>query len=218
MKMGGAFKVRKKLIYISILLFGFIGSYFIINMNGLSLNSDEKNISVDAIEPNGLVSSTNSPIKSENLNEIVLKGLEELYSVKPTDLKITEVLNIEDSTFATFTFEKERYYGVLYSKKNQDMYLMGDIDINKTFKSEKMNVSQLIGDTNEDVKRKYRIISGIINDEMDSVNILYPNGEFIIIKLDNNQKTFMNVNVGYDDPPVKIIGLLKDKEVFQIEY
>ncbi|WP_214484837.1 hypothetical protein [Bacillus sp. SM2101] len=211
-------KKRIFLITALLLILLILGVYYIFIYTEKSLNEEVDTIMYEEIEPKGMVITTES-IADKNLEKLVSKGIDHFYSRKPNEINITEVSNIEGGTFASFTLEQGSYYGVLYSVKNsQGEYHLEDIDISKADLEEAINVSHLLGDTNGDVKQKYRIISGKINDKVDSVVIFYPNSDYTVIELDDTQKTFMYVNVGYVEAPKKIIGNLNDEEVFSIVY
>lgn len=199
--------------------FTLIGLIILIIIVGYFLFQNEKNsMASEDLKPRDIIISKETSISSNSLKTLIKKAINNQYTGNVTNIKITEVLNIEDGTFVSFLLEEGNYYGVLYSTKKNEDYVLNTIEIYKTNKKEKLNVSQLIGNTNEVPKRKYRIISGIINGKMDTVDIFYQDGEYFIIKLDNTKKTFMNINVGNAVPPTKISGKLQDKEIFSITY
>jgi hypothetical protein len=190
----------------------FTGGYFLFFQN------EEKSIASEEIKPKDLMINKADSITSNNLNNLIKKAMNEQYTGKVSNIKVTEVLNVENGTFVSFLLEEGNYYGVLYTTKKNEEYILNDISISKNNKNDQLNVMELLGDTKEVTKRKYRIISGITNDKMDSVHIFYQNGEYLIIKLDSKQKTFLNVSVGNTVLPIKISGKLNDKEIFSIKY
>jgi hypothetical protein len=202
----------KKIITFLVILIIVIGGYFL-------FFHDEKNIDTTTkITPKGAILNRPNSITSNNLQSLIKKAIHAQYTGKVTSIKITETLNIENGTFVSFLLEKEDYFGVLYASKNDEKYKLNDIELTKKNKNEKLNVMQILGDTEEQPKRNYRIVTGVINDKIDSIHIFYPDGEYFIIKLDGKQKNFLNVRVGNTDAPVKISGKLKDKEIYSINY
>ncbi|MFS1515382.1 hypothetical protein V1503_02515 [Bacillus sp. SCS-151] len=209
--------MNKRIFLITTLLL-ILAVYYTFIYTEKSSNEEVDTIMYEEIKPKGMVTTTES-IADKNLEKLVSKGIDYFYSRKPNEIYITEISNIEGGTFTSFTLEQGSYYGVMYSVKNsQGEYHLEDIDIYITNLKEAINVSHLLGDTNGDMKQKYRIISGKINDKVDSVDIFYPNSDYTVIELNDNQQTFMYVNVGYVEAPKKIIGNLNDEEVFSIVY
>ncbi|WP_214484659.1 hypothetical protein [Bacillus sp. SM2101] len=209
--------MNKRIFLITTLLL-ILAVYYTFIYTEKSSNEEVDTIMYEELKPKGMVTTTES-IADKNLEKLVSKGIDYFYSRKPNEIYITEISNIEGGTFTSFTLQQGSYYGVMYSVKNsQGEYHLEDIDIYKTNLKEAINVSHLLGDTNGDVKQKYRIISGKINDKVDSVVIFYPNSDYTVIELNDNQQTFMYVNVGYVEAPKKIIGNLNDEEVFSIVY
>lgn len=185
-------------------------------------NTAEKNLTnnneLEKIERKNMVELEDS-ITSDSLEKLISKGLKTFYTRNSDSINVTETIIEDQDVFVSFTLEQNDYTGFLYAKLIEDTYTLEDFFLNRNLnQTDKVVINQSMGSLTGEVSRNYKIIGGNINDtSIDAIHIFYPNADYIILKLDDTQKTFMHVNKGYTESPQKIIGYNGDKEIYNWE-
>lgn len=180
--------------------------------------SDKEKNESEKLIPKDIVISDSPPLSSKELDQLIVKAMDEQYTGKVKDVRITEVINTKNNTFVSFLLNEGTYFGALYATKENEKYLLQNIDIANKDKKEKLNVMQIVVEDKEDTQKNYRIITGMINRKFDSVDITYKSDKNNIIQIDGKQRTFLHVNMDNKDLPKKISGKLNDQEIFLINY
>ncbi|WBL15109.1 hypothetical protein [Sutcliffiella sp. NC1] len=207
---------KKKLFLVGALVIVLIGIYFIIESTPKTSVTNNKDLEI--IEAKNFVSLEGS-ITSNSIEKLVSKGLTTFYTRDAESIIITETIIEDEDVFVSFTLEENEYTGFMYATFNNENYNLEDFFLNRNLnKTDKIVTNELVGSINGEVIRNYKIIGGTINDtNIDSIHIFYPNADYIIIKLDDTQNTFMHVNKGYTESPQRIIGYDGDDELYYWE-
>lgn len=135
------------------------------------------------------------------------------------DFKIEHTEDYEEQhKFVMFTFlsNTKEYEGISYLKNHGDNFQVSELDIAQIDKKVPFTNHGLSGELSleEKVHRPYRIVSGYVNNgDIEEVMIYFKNQKNISIRLNEKQKTFMYVLVGFEESPKEILGLDQGRDV-----
>jgi|GEM_PF-6122530 len=159
-------------------------------------------------EKNTIVASSNNGKDIENL---IRKSIDKKYKIN--DLTIKEISTNENSFFVMFLIKKNNilYEGLAYIEKEDKLYRCYEIDIAKVDSDvpfTKHTLSVLLKDG-----RNCRLQGGYINsNKIKEIHIESKNNTIDVIKLGQNQNTYMNYLIGNVDSVSEIIGLDQENE------
>lgn len=136
------------------------------------------------------------------------------YDHEIVEQQITEVTNIGDLSFATFTYtlNEQLYQGVLIAKKLEDetFYYLHEVgfEVNELGPLHYFDSS---GSIRSKIAQRYNLISGYVNDSrISKIIFTYSNGKTTDLVLSDNQHTFIDVNLG--EGKVKSIKAVSEED------
>jgi hypothetical protein len=168
------------------------------------------------LQPQGYTIETGA-MNNSDLTNLASEAIKEEYKITPNKLLIQKVENQDGLTFASFllTNKQNNYSMILIATKSGDEYSLVTINTQPIDYKKLVNASIVEGH-NPANSRGYMVVTGWVDSKIKSISLQYPNGQFKVIKLGVNDKTYMDVTIGYQQQQSQIYGYdVDDNLVFK---
>ncbi|MCM3079116.1 hypothetical protein [Brevibacillus invocatus] len=157
------------------------------------------------------VQTTDIKIYTESdLTNLIDKKVKDNHMIKEK-VRITEILHDEKSTFVKFIFEENKtlFEGIAYAEQIQEEgWRLEHFNVLEVDKEPPFTHHEYVAGLNDGTARDFKIISGYINElNITEIRIEYRNSEMKVIKIGENQKTYMDYVIGDIGSIKEIIGL-----------
>ncbi|MFD1738237.1 hypothetical protein ACFSCX_17060 [Bacillus salitolerans] len=160
----------------------------------------------------------NKELINQSLEDLLVKSLDLVNKdSKIEDLKLEEVNTVDNLKVVSFIYNKEQnvYHGFMTAyKKSENEYEYSDIDTAQRQKDLPLSIINYSGGLEGAVERDLHIVSGFINDsDIEKICFLYSDGRTNVIVLNDDKKTFTEVNIGNGAKLETIIGVSDKNEI-----
>ncbi|WP_103109186.1 hypothetical protein [Brevibacillus reuszeri] len=156
--------------------------------------------------------------KEPDLLTLLDKKVKDDHTIKD-NVRITEVLHDERSSFVKFVFEENTTLieGVAYVTQEQDAWKLEQLAVLPVDSKSPFTHHEYASALNDGTNRGFKIVSGYINEpKIKEIRIIYADREMRVIMIGKNQKTYIDCVIG-DTGSIKEISALDDtgKTIFK---
>lgn len=186
-------------------------------------NIENNNKDVNENNPFKVETSTKKDKQNENksLEKLILIQVKEKVKSEILELSVSSTYYENKMVFATFEFKTEgrAYTGLIYAQLNEETkkWIPGYMDVFSTDDTKALSVIKVSGKLIDQDRNFDAVLGNVVDDRIKEIYIEYPSNIINLLKIDEGQKTYLDVEIGRNIKPLSVTAKGNNGKII-IEY